>query len=181
MIDLPKTQVIYAAVAVVCASMACVFDLRHRRIPNRLTGPALLAGIAAHASFAGWKGAADSASAALIAGFVFLLFHLAGGMGAGDVKLIAASASLVGMSSLAALLIATGLAGGLLAVGVSVARGVLRQTLTNTCAVAAHHRLNGLSPHPELNLKNADTIRLPYAVPVAAGCLFVLARAMVQR
>jgi prepilin peptidase CpaA len=124
---------------------------------------------------------ADAASAALLAGLVFLMFYLAGGMGAGDVKLMAASASIVGLSALGTLLIFTGLAGGLLAVGVSVTRGVLRQTLANTWAVAAHHRLNGLSAHPELNLRNTETIRLPYALPVAAGCLAVLAKAMVQR
>ena len=178
--DPTKNQVIYAALALGCASVACIFDLRHRRIPNRLTGPALLAGVAAHAAFSGWKGLADAVSSALIAGFVFLLFHLAGGMGAGDVKLMAATASMVGLSSVGTLLISTGLAGALLAIGVSVARGVLRQTLANTWAVAAHHRFNGLSHHPELNLKNTDTIRLPYAVPVAAGCLFVLAKALVQ-
>lgn len=171
----------YAVIAAVCACVACVFDIRDRRIPNRLTGPVLFLGIAAHAFFSGWKGLADAMLAALLGGLVFLLFHLAGGMGAGDVKLMAATASVVGTSSLGLLLISTGLAGGLLALGVSVARDVLRQTMTNALAVAAHHRSNGLSPHPELNLRNPDTIRLPYAVPIAAGCLCVLAKAMVQR
>jgi prepilin peptidase CpaA len=179
--DPSKIQVVYAATAVVCSCVACIFDLRQHRIPNWLTGPALIAGMAVHLFFSEWRGLADAASAALLAGLVFLMFYLAGGMGAGDVKLMAASASIVGLSALGTLLIFTGLAGGLLAVGVSVARGVLRQTLANTWAVAAHHRSNGLSFHPELNLRNTETTRLPYALPVAAGCLVVLAKAMVQR
>jgi len=178
--DPSKLQLIYAGIAAVCAGVACIFDMRNRRIPNRLTGPVLLLGLVAHTFFSGWKGLADAMGAAFVGGIVFLLFHLAGGMGAGDVKLMAATASVVGLSTLGTLLISTGLAGGMLALGVSVTRGVLRQTMANAFALTAHHRLHGLSPHPELNLKNPDTIRLPYAVPVAVGCLCVVAKAMVR-
>jgi len=179
--DPSKLQLIYAGIAAVCAGVACVFDIRNRRIPNRLTGPIFLVGLAAHTFFSGWKGLADAIGAALVGGIVFLLFHLSGGMGAADVKLMAATASVVGLSTLGTLLISTGLAGGMLALGVSVMRGVLRQTIANTFALTAHHRLNGLSPHPELNLKNPDTIRLPYAVPVAVGCICLVVKALVQR
>jgi len=179
--DPSKLQLIYAGIAAVCAGVACVFDIRNRRIPNRLTGPIFLVGLAAHTFFSGWKGLTDAMVAAFVGGIVFLLFYLAGGMGAGDVKLMAATASVVGLPSIGSLLISTGIAGGLLALGVSVTRGVLRQTMANTFALTVHHRLNGLSPHPKLNLRNPDTIRLPYAVPVAVGCLCVVAKAMVQR
>ncbi|HKO18814.1 MAG TPA: A24 family peptidase, partial [Acidobacteriaceae bacterium] len=145
--DPSQTQLIYAAIAAVCACLACVFDIRDRRIPNRLTGPVLFLGIAAHACLSGWKGLADAMVAACLGGLVFLLFHFAGGMGAGDVKLMAATAAVVGSPSLGILLISTGLAGGLLALGMSVARGVLRQTMANVLAVAVHHHSNGLSPH----------------------------------
>lgn len=181
MIEPSQIQVIYAALAAVSACIACVFDIRDRRIPNRLTGPALLIGLLAHTCFAGWRGLADAVAAAALAGFIFLLFNLAGGMGAGDVKLIAASAAMTGLHPVGLLLISIALAGGLFAIVTAMARGVLWQSLTNTSALVAHHRLFGLMPHPELNLQNSKTVRLPFAVPIAAGCLYTLGVALVQR
>jgi hypothetical protein len=31
-----------------------------------------------------------------------------------------------------------------------------------------------LKPHPDLTLRNARTLRLPFALPIAAGCLYTL-------
>jgi prepilin peptidase CpaA len=46
--------------------------------------------------------------------------------------------------------------------------------LRNTAVVLAHHGRWGLKPHPELNLDNPRTLRLPFALPIAAGCLVTL-------
>lgn len=170
MIDPLKLQLVFAASATACASIASFYDLRERRIPNRLTAPALVAAVAAHTCVANWKGLTDSIAAALIAGFIFFLFHLAGGMGAGDVKLITASAAFIGIPNLGTLLIATGIAGGLFAVIVGLYRGMLRQTFANACAIVAHHGSRGLAPHPEINLASGRGIRLPFAVPILLGC-----------
>lgn len=181
LIEPSQIQALYAALAAVSACIACVFDIRDRRIPNRLTGPALLAGLLAHIYFAGWRGLADAVAAAALAGFIFLLFNLAGGMGAGDVKLIAASAAMIGLHPLGVLVISLALAGGLFAIVTAMVRGVLWQSLANASALVAHHRLFGLTPHPELNLQNPKTVRLPFAVPIAAGCIYTLGVALVQR
>jgi prepilin peptidase CpaA len=124
---------------------------------------------------------AEAALAAVLGGFVFVVFYLAGGMGAGDVKLVAATASLVGMSSLPVLLVSTGVAGALFALALSAGRGVLRETVVNTWIVLGHHRSNGLRQHPQLNLRNPSTTRLPYAVPVAAGCVAALLKAVAHQ
>jgi prepilin peptidase CpaA len=84
--------------AVLAVSLAAaVFDLRSRRIPNWLTLPAFLAGMAHAAWVAGWAGLADGLAAAILVALpFFLLFALAGG-GAGDVKLMAAIGAWVGL------------------------------------------------------------------------------------
>jgi prepilin peptidase CpaA len=87
------------------------------------------------------------------------------------VKLMAAVASLAGYHSVPKLLIATVLAGGVLALGLALLRGKLNTTLRNVVALLLHHRAEGLTPHPELNLQNTNTLRLPYAIAIAAGCL----------
>ena len=180
MIDPSKLQVLFAGSATAVAFVACVYDLRERRIPNWLTGSVLLAGLLAHACTGNWKGLSGALAAAFLGGTVFLLFHVAGGMGAGDVKLMAAVAGTIGLPSLGILLISTGISGAILAVCVSLARGVFRQSLINTYAVLAHHRAQGLTPHPEISLRSGTGISLPFALPIAAGCLFTLTTLVVR-
>jgi prepilin peptidase CpaA len=172
--DALEQQKMLTATALLCAGFASVLDVRERRIPNWLTGPAILAGLALHSFASGWSGLADSALAGLIAGGIFLIFFLAGGMGAGDVKLMTAVGCITGLSPLHLVLIATAIAGGMFAIVVSVAHGRLRETLRGVAALLLHHGRRGFTPHPDLNLANTHTLRLPFALPITAGCLFAL-------
>jgi prepilin peptidase CpaA len=165
------SEIIYASSGVLCAAVGAACDVRTRRIPNLLTGPAILAGLLLHLWLGGVRELGSSLAAALIAGGIFLVFYLAGGMGAGDVKLMAAVACLMGYGSVLELLVATAIMGGVFALALAVARGRIKETFLNIGALAAHHGSRGLSPHPVLNLKNRDTLRLPYALAISAGCL----------
>jgi hypothetical protein len=60
------------------------------------------------------------------------------------------------------------------AVAISLSRGRLRETLRSVGVLLSHHGRHGLKPHPELNVANEQALRLPFALPVAAGCLFTL-------
>jgi prepilin peptidase CpaA len=169
-----QQHLIFSGGALLCASIGSVHDVRERRIPNVVTGPAILAGLMLHAISGGWVGFGNSAFAGLIAGGIFLIFFFAGGMGAGDVKLMAAVGCFAGLSSLCLLVISTVLAGAAFALAIGIYNGRLRQTLRNVGALLLHHGEQGLKPHPDLNLTNANTLRLPFALPIAAGCLFTL-------
>ena len=171
----PSTNIIYASTALLCAGAAAIFDLRTRRIPNILTGPSILLGLLLHLVLGGWIQFGLSAAAAAIGGGVFLFLYLAGGMGAGDVKLMTAIACIVGYHSVLELLLATMIMGGLFALALAIFRGRLKQTFRNIVALVIHHRLQGLAPHPDINLKNTQTLRLPYAIAIAAGCLVTFA------
>src|SRR6201996_7680538 len=151
------TEWLYPSVALVCALIGAGFDIHSRRIPNFLTLPGIVAGLLLHLVLGGWKQMALALLAGLICGVLFLIFWLAGGMGAGDVKLITAVAAIAGMPLVPWLLILTALAGGVMAIGLAVWRGRLRETLRNMGALALHHRFEGLAPHPQLNLANART------------------------
>jgi prepilin peptidase CpaA len=164
----------YAAVAVLCALTGAVYDVRSRRVPNFLTGPAFLFGLALHASLGGWRDLRSAALAALISGFIFLIFYLAGGMGAGDVKLIIAVACIAGLPRVGPLLILTSLAGGVMALVLVISRRRFRETVSNVGELVAHHGTRGLEPHPELNVSNASNLRLPYAVAIAAGSVLTM-------
>ena len=159
----------FELLAVVVALTGAITDVHSRSIPNRLTCPAMLAGLGLHLVNGGWSECRSSMFALLLCGAVFFVFHLAGGMGAGDVKLIAAEGCLLGMANVASLLVYTALCGGALGLVLAMRQGRLRETLTNVCVLTTHHTKNGLRPHPELNLGNSGTLRLPYAIPIAAG------------
>ena len=144
----------YSATALLCAGAGAVCDVRTRKIPNALTGPTLLFGLLLHLGLGGWRSLCAAALAALIGGGVFLVFYLAGGMGAGDVKLMAAVCSVAGIGNVAGILIATALMGGILALIVALYRRRLIATLANIGALFGHHWMSGLSPHQDLNVSN---------------------------
>lgn len=178
-----STELLFLAAAVVCALIGAAFDVRTRRIPNFITFPGILLGLILHFVAGGWRELGLAALACLICGGIFLVFWLAGGMGAGDVKLMAAVGCLGGLPLLntAWLLILTALAGGVMAVALALWRGRLKETLLNTGAIAVHHRTEGLTPHPALNVSNAFTLRLPYGLAIAAGSVITLCLLVVQR
>lgn len=171
---------LYLAAALLTAGAGAVFDVRSHRIPNLLTGPAIVIALAAHLILNGWSGLASSAEAGLICGLVFFLFFLAGGMGAGDVKLMAAVGCMTGISEVAPLLILTALAGGVLAIGLALSRGRLRETLGNMGSLIVHHGAHGFAPHPQLNLSNPQTLRLPYGLAIATGTVLTFLLAVEQ-
>ncbi len=168
------SQTVYLAAALICAIAASLHDLRSRRIPNLLTGPAILFGLLLHLVLGGPSQMGLAALSGLIAGGIFFLFFMAGGMGAGDVKLMAAVGCLAGSAYIQDVLIATVIFGACMGVGLAVYHGRLRQTFANVLMLVQHHSEAGLAEHPEINVRNAATLRLPYALPIALGCLITL-------
>jgi prepilin peptidase CpaA len=116
-------------IAIVIGIAATVEDLVRRQISNWICGAALAAGLALHIASGGWRGAA-SALLGAIAGFgVFLVFYLLGGMGGGDVKLMAGFGSILGVHRLLEAALWTAACGGVfaaLAIGFSALRGIVR-------------------------------------------------------
>jgi prepilin peptidase CpaA len=177
----PATELVYPAASLLCTAVGAVYDVRSRRVPNFLTLPAIVFGLLLHLTLGGWRQLGSAALSGLICGLVFLVFHLTGGMGAGDVKLITAAGCIAGLSHIAYLLILTSLAGGLMAIGLALYRRRFKETMHNIGALVVHHRNEGLAPHPEFNVGNAQTLRLPYALAIAAGSALSLCLLAVQR
>jgi prepilin peptidase CpaA len=171
----------FPAGSLLCATLSAVYDVRSRRIPNFITLPAIVFGLLLHAVFGGWRQLATAAAGGLICGLIFLVFYLAGGMGAGDVKLITATGCIAGLSLIGHLLILTALAGGVMAVSLALYRRQLMETWHNMYALAVHHRNMGLTPHPQFNISNERTLRMPYALAIAAGSGLSLCLVVMQR
>jgi prepilin peptidase CpaA len=171
----------FAACSLLCAIAGAVYDVTTRRIPNAFTLPAIVFGLLLHFTLGGWRQLGTAAAAGLFCGLIFLLFHLAGGMGGGDVKLITAVGCNAGLLRIGPLLLLTSLSGGVMAIGLALYHRRLKQTLMNICTLAVHHGTEGFAPHPEFNIGNAQTLRLPYALAIAAGSALSLWLLLAQR
>jgi prepilin peptidase CpaA len=168
-----RVDVQAAAVLIVCAA-ACVTDLRARRVPNALTFGAAAVALAFHAFTGGWSGLGWSAAGWLAGVALFAPFFVLGGMGAGDVKLLAAIGAWLGPMDAVWTALYTMIAGGVLAVVVSFAAGYLRQALTNVWLLLGYWRMSGIKPLPQLTLASGTGPRLAYSLPVTVGVLVTL-------
>lgn len=173
-------QVSFAvAIQVALATMviaAAVSDAATRRISNWITLPGALVGLALQSYYGGWRGAALSLAGTALGFAIFLALYLAGGMGAGDVKLFAAVGAFVGPQPLVLVFVFSGLLGGIAAVSLALAYGRLRQTLLHT----GHILLSlGLLRWQEVRRSSAldapGSLRLPYGAVIAGGTLLFLA------
>ena len=156
-------------IAIGIALIACVTDVRSRRIPNVLTFGGALAGVAFHAMNGGLTGSLQSITGWAAGVAVFFLPFALGGMGAGDVKLVAALGAWLGPADTVTLAIHSVLIAGVAAVLVSIRHAYLRQALANVARLLHYWRAAGLRPLAEVSLDSGKGPRLAYAVPVFAG------------
>ena len=162
--------------AVIIGLLAVVFDVRRGRIPNGLTfGGAAAAfsyGIAMH----GLNGGGLAAAGWLTGAALFFPFFALGGMGAGDVKLLAALAAWLGPADGVWLAVFASIAGGALALAVAISTGYLRQAIGNVWLMLTHWRVVGLGPVDGMTLRDSQGPRLAYAIPITIGVLCTLWR-----
>ncbi len=123
-------------------SAACWTDIRASRIPNLLTLPAAAAGIAFHAAASGLDGFFFGLWGWALGGGVLLVPYLLSGMGAGDVKLLGAVGSFLGLKAVFEVFLVSALFGGLYAVLLIVLRrdafqGIFRERFSALYAAAA--------------------------------------------
>ena len=162
--------------AVVVALVAVVFDVRTRRIPNFLTFGGAAAAMA-YAVFAGGLPALGWAVAGWVLGAaLFFPFFALRGMGAGDVKLLAALGAWLGPGAAVWVAIYASMAGGVLAVFVALSHGYLRQAVANVWLMLMQWRVLGLRPLSGFTLSDTKSMRLAYAIPISIGVLCTLWR-----
>jgi prepilin peptidase CpaA len=105
---------------------------------------------------------------------LFFPFFALGGMGAGDVKLLACFGAWLGPQAALYAGLYAAVAGGVMGVIVGLATGYLREAAANTWLLLAHWRVAGIRPLQEVTLEGSRGPRLPYALPIAAGALVVI-------
>lgn len=173
-------QIVLALVAFVAA----VYDYRFRRIPNWLTLSGVLLGIGLN-SFLNvtglhWYSGYDWRSALAGMGLAFAVYfplYLLRGMGAGDVKLMAAIGAIVGPSNWFGIFVLSNILGGLIAVVLLLLKGRARRTLSNVGYMLNElvHLRPPYARREELDLKSPKAVTMPHGLAIAIGSFVFLA------
>src|SRR5262252_6741733 len=157
-----------AAPVIVLVAVATRADVRTRTIPNRLTFPALLLGLALHAALGGADGFKSALVGMAVAGGILLPGWLFRWMGAGDVKLMAAVGAWLAWPQALIAVLASLVMGGVIALIVALRRGLLRTALANATVMAQ-------AAMARVNVPPVSTgVRFPFALAVLAGSTLAL-------
>ena len=160
--------------AVGIATVACLYDVSTSRIPNKLTFTTAALAILFHVFAPAGAGLSHSILGLLVGLALFFPMFALGAMGAGDVKLMAAVGAWVGAMSIIYVALYGSIAGGILGVIVAIRRQYLKQALRNVRALLTYWWVEGVKPFPPLTLESTNTLRLPYALAIAAGLAVTL-------
>lgn len=154
------------AVFIALLGVACLTDLKTRRIPNSLVSVLAVCGVlAATASHGIMRGGGQAVAGAATGLAIWLPFWLLGMMGAGDVKLFAAGAAWLGPAQAVEGALFAGLCGGLLSLAYVVFKhGASHSAMRIAMGVSQPLALREVAP-PTWER------RLPYALAMTAGLL----------
>jgi prepilin peptidase CpaA len=155
--------------------IAAYTDIAIQKIPNVLTLPAMILGIGYHGLTYGLPGVTFSL-AGLAAGFgLLVLFYFMGGMGAGDVKLMAAVGAVLGAKGVFFSFLFTALYGGvyslvMILVYRRIFKGFFKDLYNTLLTFLLIKRYN-----PVRVVENSNKPRLCYGVAIATGTFTYMA------
>jgi prepilin peptidase CpaA len=169
--------------------LAVIFDLTKKKIPNFLTFPVIAWGLGSY-TLTGKLDGFFFSSLGLLAGLGLLLIPFAlGGMGGGDVKLLAAVGALKGGAFVVNAALFTALCGGVMAVLALIASGRLLPVLRKLSVIIARPLLafaairlrnpallsfTGMLTVPEVCEQGKPSPAVPYGVAIALGAVLAL-------
>jgi prepilin peptidase CpaA len=159
--------VLISASALGLAGWAGWLDWRIRKIPNRLTVPALLVGLTMSAALGRWPGLKASLEGAGISLVVLLPFVLMRGLGAGDWKLMGALGAFLGPQRIIVVLFGTVFIAGIMSVVEVIRQRKVRQTLNNFLVLLLAYSTFQVNNARAITLDNPGLLKIPFGVAAA--------------
>jgi prepilin peptidase CpaA len=149
-------------------SVAAVTDIRSRRIPNWLTYSAMLLGVGYHVMVNGANGFLFSTAGLFLGLALLIVFYLAGGMGAGDVKLMGAVGALLGPKDVFTVFFFSAIVGGIYAIILLLVHFRVKETAMRLGGMLSGLRF-GTGFAASSSEPNGKTVALNYGVAIATG------------
>jgi prepilin peptidase CpaA len=176
----PEVQLIPALTVLLASLVAAVMDLWKFKVYNALTFPLFLTGVAYHLAAGGIDGLLASLSGALFGFAVLIVMYAMGGMGAGDVKLMAAVGAWLCMPLTFYVFLIGALASGAYAVVLVLSSGSLRESWIELQLVlfriVAFGQYLGADGRLEAEMRRTDRRHrlVPFGAMLALGLAVVL-------
>ncbi len=164
-------------IALLCVVvLAAIYDLRFRRIPNWVSLSGIVLGFGCNTLLLGLHGLREAGLGLLCAALVYMPLYLVRGMGAGDVKLMAAVGAIAGPESWLQIFLATALIGGIVSLAVIAGKHRFRQTLGNVGVIVTEllHFRAPVETDSRLDYRHKQAIRLPHGAAIAGGSIAFL-------
>lgn len=152
-------------------SIAAITDFREHRIYNKLLGPAFVIAIVLHTYFNGWIGLRESLLGAFIGFLILLIPYFLGGIGAGDVKLLAVIGAFGGVHFVITSFLYGAIVGGIISIGLLVRRGDLRAALYR---FLLFYPLRIKIDKQNKQVYEAQNEKFPYGIAIAFGTLLAM-------
>jgi len=167
---------ITCAILVPGVLLASWIDYRARKVPNWLNAALALMGFAAQSSFHGWQGLLTGAEGLLVGLGVLIVPWAMHGMGAGDVKLMAAIGVWFGPFMTLIAFCLGAVIGGIAAAIMILSSGRLYSALANlqTILIKVGRAETMFSEFGGAKTFGNTSQLLPYGVPLTAGSLVIL-------
>ena len=150
-------------------------DLRTRRIPNSLTLGTALVGLGFQWGYGGWEGLVNGLGGLAVGFGLLVLPYALGGVGAGDVKALAALGAWMNPVQTIYLFCYMALAGGVMALGILCWQGQLLDTVRH-CREWLWSRIFAYSHGIPAGTLTENSTRLPYGLALALGMGMVFLR-----
>ncbi len=152
---------------------AAYIDGKELRVPNWLTYPMFFAGLTYGAVTGGWAGFGDSLIGAAVGLACLMPLYAVGGMGAGDVKLMAGMGAFVGATVTFYAFVVTVVVGAVMALAMVWWSGKFQHHLGNAFTIWFEWT-NIRDPRKlsEIAAARKPTMRLlPYGIPICIGSI----------
>ena len=162
-------------VKVVCILLiwAAYIDGKELRVPNWLTFPMVLSGLAYSAWVGGWAGLGDGLVGMCVGLATLLPLYAVGGMGAGDVKLMAGIGAWLGASATWNAFVVSVIVGAIMAVAMVAWRkswkkhcGNFSQIMLEFMTVKSPGELSRIAAE-----RKPQMLLLPYGIPICVGSI----------
>lgn len=162
-------------VKVVCALLivAAYIDGKQLRVPNWLTFPMVFSGLIYSAWAGGWAGLGDGLVGMLVGLATLLPLYAVGGMGAGDVKLMAGIGAWLGAAVTWNAFVVSVIVGAVMAIGMVAWRrswqkhcGNFAQIVLEFLTVKSPRELSKIAAE-----RKSQMLLLPYGIPICIGSI----------